>query len=450
MKFKKRYRLGLDIGTNSIGWCVLQLSDDDQPIGIIRAGSRIFSDGRSPKTLASLAADRRAARQMRRRHDRVLKRMARFMDGLVRFGLLPNDDGERLALSALDPYELRRKGLDESLTAFELGRALYHLAKRRGFKSSRKSKGEDENEAGKIATAIIKTREQIKTEGCRTMGEYLAKRHAQRETVRARTTADGKEYLLYTQRAMVAEEFDALWAAQAAHHPNICTEEARAFLRDTLLFQRPLLPVQPGRCIFEVEEFREPLWSPLQQQFRVLQELNNLRVIDGLEERPLTLEERNTLRDALYRYVKGDGNYCYDIYRLDNGRWGGDVVDIYTANRPGFGLRSKEAYKSGKPLVMRLRQGDILKLEHDGRYKLMCVAQFSDGKIIMSEHNEANADARNRLRKEQARKVQDGDDVRVDESFQYLQKSPDGLRQLAARLVGVDVLGYVNDTGFKA
>ena len=301
MKFKKRNRLGLDIGTNSIGWCVLQLNDDDQPIGIIRAGARIFSDGRSPKTLASLAADRRAARQMRRRHDRVLKRMARFMDGLVRFGLLPDDDGERLALSARDPYELRCKGLDEPLDAFELGRALYHLAKRRGFKSSRKSKGEDENEAGKIATAITRTREQIKGAGCRTMGEYLAKRHAQRETVRARTTADGKEYLLYTQRAMVAEEFDALWAAQATHHSNICTEEARAFLRDTLLFQRPLLPVQPGRCILEVEEFREPLWSPLQQQFRVLQELNNLRVIDGLEERALTLEERNTLRDTLYR-----------------------------------------------------------------------------------------------------------------------------------------------------
>jgi CRISPR-associated endonuclease Csn1 len=301
MKFKKRYRLGLDIGTNSIGWCVLQLSDDDQPIGIIRAGSRIFSDGRSPKTLASLAADRRAARQMRRRHDRVLKRQTRFMDGLIRFGLMPNDDDERLALSALDPYELRHKGLDEPLTAFELGRALYHLAKRRGFKSSRKSKGENENEAGKIATAIGKTRERIAAAGCRTMGEYLAKRHEQRETVRARTTADGKEYLLYTQRAMVAEEFDALWAAQAPHHPNVCTEAARAFLRDTLLFQRPLLPVQPGRCIFETEEFREPLWSPLQQQFRVLQELNNLRVIEGLEERPLTLDERNTLRDALYR-----------------------------------------------------------------------------------------------------------------------------------------------------
>jgi CRISPR-associated endonuclease Csn1 len=301
MKFKERYRLGLDIGTNSIGWCVLRLNDDNQPIDIIRVGSRIFSDGRSPKTLASLAADRRAARQMRRRHDRVLKRMARFMHGLIHFGLMPADGEERLRLSTLDPYELRRKGLDQPLAAFELGRALYHLTKRRGFKSSRKSKGVDENEVGKIATAIGKTREQIEAAGCRTMGEYLARRHEQRETVRARTTADGKEYLLYTQRAMVAEEYDALWAAQVRHHPEVCTEEARVFLRDTLLFQRSLLPVQPGRCIFETEELREPLWSPLQQQFRVLQELNNLRVIEGLEERPLTLTERNTLRDALYR-----------------------------------------------------------------------------------------------------------------------------------------------------
>ena len=295
------YRLGLDIGTNSIGWCVLRLDADDQPIGVVRMGSRIFSDGRNPKTLASLAASRRQARQMRRRHDRVLKRQARFMAGLIRFGLMPDDDGERLQLSALDPYTLRSKGLDQPLTAHELGRALYHLAKRRGFKSSRKSQGEDENESGKINSAITRTREAIEAAGCRTMGEYLAKRHECHETVRARTTADGKAYLLYTQRAMVADEFDALWATQAAYHPGICTEEARDYLRDTLLFQRNLLPVMPGRCILETGEFREPLWSPLQQQFRILQELNNLRIIEGLEERSLILEERNTLRDSLYR-----------------------------------------------------------------------------------------------------------------------------------------------------
>lgn len=295
---KLPYRLSLDIGTNSIGWCVLKLDGRDQPVGIVRAGVRIFSDGRSPKTLASLAADRRAARQTRRRHDRVLKRMARFMNGLIHFGLMPSDDDERLRLSALDPYELRRKGMDQRLEAKELGRALYHLAKRRGFKSSRKSKG-DANDAGKIASAISRTREAIEAASCRTIGEYLAMRHERRETVRARTSADEKEYLLYTQRALVADEFDALWAAQAPHHPNICSDEARDYLRDTLLFQRNLLPVEPGTCLLEPGESRIPQCSPLFQRFRLLSDLNHLRIWQDGNERGLALEERNTLLHAL-------------------------------------------------------------------------------------------------------------------------------------------------------
>src|SRR3546814_3693545 len=45
--------LGLDIGTNSIGWCLYD-SDSIRDIGV-----RIFSDGRDPKSGASLAVDRR-------------------------------------------------------------------------------------------------------------------------------------------------------------------------------------------------------------------------------------------------------------------------------------------------------------------------------------------------------------------------------------------------------
>jgi CRISPR/Cas system Type II protein with McrA/HNH and RuvC-like nuclease domain len=50
-------RLGLDIGSNSIGWCLIE--DDTH---IVALGSRIFSDGRDPKSGASLAVDRRLAR----------------------------------------------------------------------------------------------------------------------------------------------------------------------------------------------------------------------------------------------------------------------------------------------------------------------------------------------------------------------------------------------------
>ena len=68
---KPPYRLALDIGTNSIGWCAYRLDEAGEPAGLLRLGSRIFSDGRNPKDLASLAQNRRAARQARRRRDRV-------------------------------------------------------------------------------------------------------------------------------------------------------------------------------------------------------------------------------------------------------------------------------------------------------------------------------------------------------------------------------------------
>lgn len=56
---RMRYRLALDIGTTSIGWAMLRLDVDDQPIAVTRAGVRIFGDGRNPKDGTSLAVTRR-------------------------------------------------------------------------------------------------------------------------------------------------------------------------------------------------------------------------------------------------------------------------------------------------------------------------------------------------------------------------------------------------------
>jgi len=299
---RKRYRLSLDLGTNSLGWCVYLLDDADEPTGVLRMGARIFSDGRSPKNLASLAQDRRAARQARRRRDRVLKRRNRILGGLTRFGLMPANIDERRKLTEMDPYELRARALDEKLAPHEIGRALYHLARKRGFKSSRKDRGdaEKEKEAGQVKQAIKALREKVTSAGCRTVGEYLAREHRERNPVRARRRSDG-QYVLYLQRDMVREEFEAIWAAQAVHRPEVLTREAHDYLLDALLFQRPLKPVQPGRCLFEEDEFRARLSSPLQQRFRILQELNNLRLVSPADERPLTLAERDLLAKELQR-----------------------------------------------------------------------------------------------------------------------------------------------------
>lgn len=294
------YRLGLDLGTNSIGWCMYRLGEDGEPVAIHRMGVRIFEDGRDPKTLASRAADRRLARQMRRRRDRVLKRRQRLLDGLTRFGLFPADTPSRKALQLQDPYFLRAKALDEPISLHEIGRCLFHLGRKRGFRSSRKDSrsAEAAKESGKISAAIARLREELADSGSRTVGEYLSRLHAVGRPIKARRRPDG-EYVLYLQRAMVADEFDQIWASQERFHGASLAAEARDYLRDTLLFQRKLRPVQPGRCQFERSEFREPLASPLQQRFRILQELNNLRLETTAETRALTREERDACFRAL-------------------------------------------------------------------------------------------------------------------------------------------------------
>ena len=78
------YRLGIDIGTNSIGWCLLDLKGDREPAGIRDIGVRIFPDGRDRQSGTSLAVDRRTARGMRRRRDRYLLRRDDLMKALIR------------------------------------------------------------------------------------------------------------------------------------------------------------------------------------------------------------------------------------------------------------------------------------------------------------------------------------------------------------------------------
>ena len=133
------FRLALDLGSTSLGWALFRLNQDREPTAIIRSGVRIFSDGRNPKDGSSLAVTRRAARAMRRRRDRLLKRKARMLDQLVQHGFFSADPAARKALESLNPYQLRAKGLREALGPGEFARALFHINQRRGFQSNRKT-----------------------------------------------------------------------------------------------------------------------------------------------------------------------------------------------------------------------------------------------------------------------------------------------------------------------
>ena len=281
-----RYRLGLDLGTGSIGWAAVSLDADGNPSGALDMGVRIFPDGRKPTDKTSKAVDRRLARGQRRRRDRYLMRRSTLMNTMVEYGLMPSDKTERKELERIDPYEIRARALDETLSPFDLGRVLFHLNQRRGFKSNRKAAPDDESET---RDDISQLRQSIKESGSRTLGEFLARLHGEHETVRARPDMG-----LYPDRAMYESEFDAIRESQEPRHSLSVEQWDR--LRDIVFFQRDLKPVDPGLCQFEFQsgEKRAARALPVFQEFRILQEVNNLRLWVGSgSDRPLSDDERS-------------------------------------------------------------------------------------------------------------------------------------------------------------
>lgn len=129
---------GFDLGTTSVGFCVLDLDESKEVGGIERMGVRIFPEGvtedkKEPRNQARREA-RLRRRQLRRRRERK-KELSRL---LAEAGLLPEfDSASWREVMARDPYDQRTGGLSGPLAPYEIGRALYHLAQRRGFASSR-------------------------------------------------------------------------------------------------------------------------------------------------------------------------------------------------------------------------------------------------------------------------------------------------------------------------
>lgn len=272
-------RFAFDIGTNSIGWCVL----DPAGKSIVDAGVRLFSDSRDPQSQQSLAADRRLARAMRRQRDRRLDRNARLIEALVRHGLMPEDEQARKVLEALDPYALRARALDEALPLDHLGRALFHLAQRRGFKSNRKTDREDET--GVVTEGIATLRQRMTEFGACTLGQYLHRCLKRGEPARR----------VYLDRRLVKDEFDWIWSAQAAMNASL-TEAARADIEAVMFFQRDLKAPEPGFCELDPTQRRAPKAAASFQRFRILHELGNLRLImPDRSSRRLDRDERDRL-----------------------------------------------------------------------------------------------------------------------------------------------------------
>ncbi|MEW6202934.1 MAG: type II CRISPR RNA-guided endonuclease Cas9 [bacterium] len=326
------FTLGLDIGANSIGWALLECIEDDEgkpePSKLINAGARVFEAGvegdiESGKD-ESRAKTRREARLRRRMLARQTKRLLKLAGILQDANLLPKDDlinpetrlkffesldqslSNNPADPAMLPYYLRARALNEPLQPYELGRALYHLAQRRGFLSTRKAqetKNEKEKEEeGTVKEGIAKLEKEMKERGARTLGEFFSWLDPHSERIRQR----------WTSRQMFKDEFEAIWSAQTPHHQATLTTELKNKIHNAIFFQRPLKSQKRliGICELEPNQKRAPLAILPAQRHRLLQNVNNLKAkkIDKktgeIIDRPLSQDERNILIHELE--TKGD------------------------------------------------------------------------------------------------------------------------------------------------
>ncbi|MBO7202809.1 MAG: hypothetical protein J6V30_04650, partial [Paludibacteraceae bacterium] len=160
--------LGLDLGTNSIGWAVVNADDNDNPQSIVGMGSRIIpmgSDKIDYEKGATITknADRRAKRSARRMGKRYKMRRNKLLFILDKLGMLPKQfqfkngfpeanklqdlellpiQKKTLQLDSLQHYELRAKALSEKIELEELSSILYQYNRLRGYAGG----GNDDNE----------------------------------------------------------------------------------------------------------------------------------------------------------------------------------------------------------------------------------------------------------------------------------------------------------------
>ncbi|MEN9856224.1 MAG: hypothetical protein RLZZ157_1350, partial [Pseudomonadota bacterium] len=311
-------RYSFDMGSNSLGWAVFA---GEYPEGVASArmtgkpgitgevsdvqaaGVRIYSDGRNPKDGKSLAEMRRGPRAARRRRDRFLQRQRGLNRLLKSYGLFPTETHDGKALAKLDPLALRAAAFDRPLSPFEIGRVIWHLNQRRGFKSNRKTDKSDET--GKVKSGQARLRQALEGQGYQTLGQWHFARRDMGARFRATPEPEAKAadktwFEFYPERGMVEDEFDLIWAAQAPHHPALMTEVARDAIRKMVFHQRPLKKQQIGKCTFNLEKPRAPKALPSVEAREIYERLNQLRFgVGPFLSTPLERHHRDVLASAL-------------------------------------------------------------------------------------------------------------------------------------------------------
>ncbi len=296
---------GFDIGTTSIGLAVIDHDPAEARGKILLLGVRIFPEARDPDG-TPLNQQRRQKRMMRRQLRRRRMRRRLLNETLGDAGLLPAfGSADWPKIMAVDPYGVRSRGLTEALTAYEFGRALYHLAKRRHYKNrDLEEEGEKETDSVNEESADEKaaksdrdsTLKALKDEKV-TLGAWLANKKSVAEK---RKPPQERRRGVHALRSSIEDEFQKLWSAQARYHSILGEDSLKSKIHDVIFSQRPVFWRKNtlGECRFVPGGNLCPKGAWLSQQKRMLEKLNNLTLAGG-NARPLDPEERAAILEKL-------------------------------------------------------------------------------------------------------------------------------------------------------
>ena len=210
--------LGLDLGVSSIGWALVnEAEDENEKSSIVKLGVRVnpltvdeqtnFEKGKSITT----NADRTLKRGMRRSLQRYKLRRAELIRRLQEAGIISDDsilyeNGNR---TTFETYRIRAKAATEEISLEEFARVLIMINKKRGYKSNRKAKGEDE---GNLVDGMEVARKLY--EEHLTPGQYSLDLLNQ-----------GKKYLPEYYQSDLQAELQQIWDKQKPFYPEILTDD---------------------------------------------------------------------------------------------------------------------------------------------------------------------------------------------------------------------------------
>lgn len=212
--------LGLDLGTTSIGWAVVnQAENENEKSSIVKLGVRVnpltvdekdnFEKGKSITT----TADRTQKRGMRRSLQRYKLRRDSLISILKREHFISDDTilSESGNSTTFQTLRLRAKAAKEEISLTEFARVLLMINKKRGYKSNRKANNQEE---GQLVDGMAIARK-LYEEGL-TPGQYTYE-----------ILKSGKNYVPVFYRSDLQAEYDTIWAKQQAYYPEILTAELK-------------------------------------------------------------------------------------------------------------------------------------------------------------------------------------------------------------------------------